>query len=225
MQIKIIASGSTGNCAILKDKIGSQIILDCGVNLNKVLIELDWSKPIICLISHRHGDHYNAKSIDKLRMCGVNILSEDDFVAKNKFSFNGFNIVAIRLPHCKECDSWAFLMYNTIEKKSFFFATDCRELPNIVDTKINLMMIENNYDKKTVFANNAKGKITNIGYLNHLSAEDVLSWLQPRKNKPDNLILSHLSNSGNIFLEGLLDMYKSQAGVVYLAKENLLVEF
>lgn len=225
MQIKILASGSNGNCAILRDNDGNQIILDCGVGFDKITVELEWSKPISCLISHKHGDHYNKQSIERLELAGIKIFSEEQFSKNSYFVSNGYNVVAVRLPHCSECDSWAFVIYNTIEKKSIFFATDCTELPNIVDKPFDLFMIENNYDEETVFLNKTKGMVRNIGYLNHLSMEYVLSWLGERKNKPSNLIVSHLSNSGNICVPQIKERYKGQAGQVFVAKQNLFIEF
>lgn len=225
MQIKILASGSNGNCAILRDNDGNQIILDCGVGFDKITVELEWGKPISCLISHKHGDHYNTQSIKRLELAGIKIFSEEQFSKNSYFVTNGYNVVAVRLPHCSECDSWAFVIYNTIEKKSLFFATDCTELPNVADKPFDLFMIENNYDKETVFLNEAKGRVRNIGYLNHLSMEYVLSWLEKRKNKPRNLIVSHLSNSGNICVPQIKERYKGQAGQVFIANQNLFIEF
>ena len=225
MQIKILASGSAGNCAILRDKDGNQIILDCGVKYDKITVELEWGKPIYCLISHKHGDHYNLQSIDKLERAGISVYTEENFSRGSYIIINGYNIVPVRLPHCAECCSWAFVIYNTVENKSIFFATDCTELPNVADKPFDLFMIENNYDKETLGTNYAMGKIHNIGYANHLSMEYVLQWFSGRVCKPRNLIITHLSNSGNINAEKIKDRYKDYAYETYIAKPNLFVEF
>ena len=225
MQIKILASGSTGNCSVLRDKDGNQIILDCGVKFDKVTVELDWSKPISCLISHKHGDHYNSQSIERLSLAGIRIYTEEQFVKTSYIVVTGYNIIPVRLPHCAECDSWAFVIYNRTEGKSIFFATDCTELPNIADKPFDLFMIENNYDNETIFANKAKGKLRNIGYTNHLSMEYALNWVGKRNCKPRKIIVSHLSNSGNIAIPKIKERYVGQAGECFIAKPNLLVEF
>lgn len=225
MQIKILASGSSGNCAILRDINGNQILLDCGIKFDKITTEINWATNLFCLISHKHGDHYDKQSVDKLLLSGIKVYTPEYFENNAYLATNGYNIAPVRLPHCSDCDSWAFVIYNTIEKKSIFFATDCTELPNLADRPFDLFMIENNYDKETVFINSSKGKIRNLGYLNHLSMEYVLDWLQHRTNKPTSLIITHLSNSGNIAVNKIKERYNGQASAVFIAKQNLLVEF
>lgn len=60
MEYKIISTGSKGN-AVLLDR---RILIDCGVPLKKLF-------PYICglqlvLLTHRHGDHYNPRTVAKL---------------------------------------------------------------------------------------------------------------------------------------------------------------
>lgn len=60
MEYKIISTGSKGN-AVLLDR---RILIDCGVQLKKLF-------PYICglqlvLLTHRHGDHYNPRTVAKL---------------------------------------------------------------------------------------------------------------------------------------------------------------
>lgn len=225
MQIKILASGSSGNCAVIRDKDGNQIILDCGIKFDKLTVELDWSKPIACLISHKHGDHYNIQSIERLALAGIRVYTQENFAKNSYFVIGGYNIIAVCLPHCAECDSFSFVIYNKVEEKAIFFATDCTELPNVTDKPFDLFMIENNYDKETVFGNYSKGKMRNVGYQNHLPMEYVVDWLQKRDYKPKKLIITHLSNSGNISIPRIKESYAGLSGDVYIAKPNLFVEF
>ena len=224
MKITILASGSDGNCAILEDNCKQQLILDCGVKYDKIAPYINWGD-CSCFISHKHKDHYNEQTIEKLKMFGLDVLSESNLTIGKPIQKNGYNILPIRLPHCDECDSIALLIYNLPEKKSMFFATDCTKLPNIVDKPFDLFMIENNYDEETAFANSLRSARHNIGHTHHLSTEYVVKWISKRQTKVKNLILSHLSNSGNIDIGSLTAKYAKCAELVYVAKPNLTVQF
>lgn len=225
MKIKILDSGSKANCALLTDCYGNQLLLDCGVKYDRLLLELNWDKPCICLITHEHGDHYNPQTIDRIKSFGVDIFTNKELQNGKAFSCNGYNILPIELPHDKDCNSFAFLIFSCYEGKSIFFATDCTRLPNIANKKFHLLMIENNYDEQTVFAKRMSNSLHNLGYTRHLSTEYVLSWLSKRTHKAENVIITHLSNSGNIQANRLRVLYEPYADNIYLAKENLSVEF
>ena len=42
MKLKILGTGSAGNCYLLKPKIGKSLIIDCGVNFKKVKETVDF---------------------------------------------------------------------------------------------------------------------------------------------------------------------------------------
>ncbi|HEM1708520.1 TPA: MBL fold metallo-hydrolase, partial [Listeria monocytogenes] len=58
MEIKTIASGSTGNAYVISSG-RSQLLIECGVNFDKIrkALNFDLSAVEACLISHEHGDH------------------------------------------------------------------------------------------------------------------------------------------------------------------------
>ena len=66
MIIKVIASGSKGNCTYVESK-GTKILIDVGVNyprikntLDKINVDINTINGI--LISHSHSDHINGLS-------------------------------------------------------------------------------------------------------------------------------------------------------------------
>ena len=225
MELKVLDSGSKGNCALLTDCYGNQLIIDCGVKYEKLAVEINWEKPCSCIISHEHNDHYNTKTVSKINFFGIDVFTKDKMKSGKAFSSNGYNILPIELPHDKDCNSFAFLIFNCYEGKSIFFATDCTALPRIADKKFDLLMIENNYDQQTVFENKLSNSLKNLGYMRHLSTEYVLQWLSKRTIKANNIVITHLSNSGNIQGGRLCSLYKPYADNVYIAKENFTIEF
>ncbi|WP_235011070.1 MBL fold metallo-hydrolase [Listeria monocytogenes] len=58
MEIKTIASGSTGNAYVISSG-RSQLLIECGINFDKIrkALNFDLSDVNGCLISHEHGDH------------------------------------------------------------------------------------------------------------------------------------------------------------------------
>ena len=58
MQLKVIASGSTGNCYILEGRT-TALILECGVPPERLMRSTSCpiSRIAGCLVSHEHGDH------------------------------------------------------------------------------------------------------------------------------------------------------------------------
>ena len=225
MKIKILSSGSRGNCYILTDCNGNQLILDCGVKYDKVSTELNWGDNCICLISHKHADHYNEQTVKRLSMFGIAIYADSTIANESIINYGNWTILPIALPHDKDCDSFSFIIYNTAEKKSIYYATDCTALPKISDRVFDMFLIENNYDQETVFQKKLTNGKYNLGYTRHLSMEYVVGWLKERKSIVRNLVITHLSNSGNISIPSIRDSYKGLCETFYIAKENLSIEF
>src|SRR5574344_2593338 len=101
MLLKIIDSGSQGNCAIIKDIQGNQLIVDCGVKYEKIAVALNWTNPISCIVTHKkHSDH--GLSIDKLIQCGITVYTHSDFSQSKVLNLlKVWVIVPIELPHDK----------------------------------------------------------------------------------------------------------------------------
>src|SRR5690625_1084075 len=72
INIKIIASGSSGN-AYLTDDGRSQLLLECGISYRDIQIALDFdTKNIIgCLVSHEHKDH--TKGLKDVVRAGIDV--------------------------------------------------------------------------------------------------------------------------------------------------------
>ena len=225
MKINVLASGSHGNCAIITDSLGCQLILDCGIKYDNLSTEINWDKPVSVLISHKHSDHYNPLTMKKLKMLDIPIFDESCFEDNMAINSQYWKILTIKLPHSVDTHSWAFLMYHTIDRKTVFFATDCRELPRLSDRPMDLIMVENNYSEIKVVENICANRLTNLGYTNHLSAEYVFDWLSKRKSICKNLLITHLSNSDNISLCGLSHLYDHCAQNVYIATKKLSFNF
>ena len=77
MEIKVLASGSSGNCTYINDGKTS-LLLDAGIPVSKIRIGTDFRLGSVsgALITHRHGDH--AKSAIHLLHIGLNVYAHED---------------------------------------------------------------------------------------------------------------------------------------------------
>lgn len=59
MELKVIGTGSKGNCYVLTDSRGGRLMLEAGVSLPNTLRELqfDTSRMAGIVLTHEHGDH------------------------------------------------------------------------------------------------------------------------------------------------------------------------
>lgn len=220
MELNILDSGSLGNCCILKDSLGNQLMIDCGIKYSRIVPQVDWDRPITCLITHKHKDH--SLSRKEIEMSGVDVYCHNTFTNGQLVkSIRGYSVLPIELPHDIDTTSYSFLIYNKAENKTIYFATDCSMLPQIADKKYDLIMLENNYSEEVIQNNIAQGKeLINKGYLRHLSVEYVQSWLSKLSQKTSVLVVSHLSNSGNITYDIIKDKLSGLASKLVIANKN-----
>ena len=218
MTVKVINSGSDGNAYLITDKNKKQILIECGVKIKTLLLNCDFNALEGCFISHEHKDHNLEKN--NLKKYGISVF--DNFVVGKWERTNSFKILPMRSEHNIKC--FSFIIYSISENKTILFATDTKKIdPQAPDIDYDLAMLECNYFEKhinqlSVIDNN------NIGYKNHMSAENLIKWLNSRHNKPKAICLIHLSNSGNLGDLDLNKRFKSFSDNLFIAKKNLVME-
>jgi phosphoribosyl 1,2-cyclic phosphodiesterase len=74
MELKIISSGSVGNCYILETET-SALLIEAGVKFSEIQTALNFNllKVDLCIITHEHKDH--SKSINQVAKAGIPILA------------------------------------------------------------------------------------------------------------------------------------------------------
>lgn len=196
MQIRVIKSGSKGNCSILSDSNNNQIVIDIGVAYKYVAPYINFSSCGV-FVSHTHSDHYNPTTAQKFLDCGISV----DYEYSLKRQENEFwTIQPIPVKH--SILNRAFVIYSKLENKRIFWATDLKETPS-VSGNFDLVAIECNYDEDTVDYKLEFNLHNNYGYKEHLSVQSVKKWLNTLENKPQKVMAIHLSNSGNIAKENI----------------------
>ncbi|WP_039242622.1 MBL fold metallo-hydrolase [Clostridium botulinum] len=190
--IKVIASGSKGNCYLLQAE-GEALLLECGIRWKKILNGLNYNLRDIkgCLITHKHKDH--ALAIKDTIKNSINVYAPESVFKENnldetrkatklkdkdRFKIGNFNILAFANNHTNndgtECECLGYLIQHPKLGK-ILFATDTYYIKYQFEN-LDHILIECNY------------------------SEDIIEDLEPYQKR---LFKSHMS------LETLKDFLKS----------------
>jgi len=229
MKVKILCSGSAGNCAIITDNMDNQLMLDMGGPYDSISQNVNFVKCDGACLTHFHDDH--SKNFDKITLNGINIYHPNKLdhngnieiaeTIKDKQLINIKNwlIKAIELKHNIYCIG--FLIFNKIENKKIAYITDTTILKKL-PSDLALFICECNYDTDIVDKIKIENKVISSKYYYHLNQKQIKDYFEENTNiRPKNLILSHLSNSGLIDENKLYDEMKYYGNNVYIAKKNL----
>lgn len=216
MNIEILASGSRGNCYLLKTP-DITLLIECGISYKEIQRKLNYKVSDIdaCLISHSHKDH--ARSVKDLLKAGIDCYmslgtAQELGVLKHHrtkiFNHNGNFIYVdeiIKNTHLKPILS----IHDTKEPINFIitdsygqrllFMTDTAYSPYKVNDVTHLM-IECNYIK-SIIDKNVKDKILDMNLRNrivnnHMSLETALGFLKANDlRKLKKIYVLHLSDS------------------------------
>lgn len=212
MDIKVLASGSKGNCYYVSDG-KTPLLLECGIPWKEIKIALNFNTSQIegCLVSHEHKDH--CKAINEVVKAGI-----DTFASQGTLSSLGINVhnahAVSSLNQFHIC-SWTVLPFQTehdvAEPLGFLLASDTGEkLLFATDTfylrykfqGLTAIMIECNYSLDILRENVANGTIDvslkNRIIKSHFSLENVKEFLKANDlSKVEAIYLIHLSDGNS----------------------------
>ena len=160
MSIKVLASGSAGNCYLLETE-KETLIIECGIRYKDILkgLNFDLNKVVGCLISHEHGDH--SKAINEIMNAGIDVYmsagTKEGISFKSpathriniaehgkRYRIGGFGIVPFVVEHDTK-EPLGFLIQHR-ELGKILFATDTYYLRNTF-RDIDHIFIECNYSE------------------------------------------------------------------------------
>ncbi len=217
-----LASGSSGNCYILRStKAARPLLIDVGVAPQAIRQSLGEPLPNLaaCLISHAHGDHskYAVELADRGVMIAMSVeaMAEMDKTRAAKKSKNwplrsrrlvqdrpwsvfGWGISILPLPH-DAAGTVAF--YITDGEDRYFHATDCMYLPAIPD-RPTIMAVEANHDteilKGKLMSGGVNAAVGSRALRSHMSIETLIKALEMIDlSECKEIHLLHLSNSNS----------------------------
>lgn len=240
MKLKVLSSGSHGNCYIISSQTGC-LVLEAGLPWNKIQqgLNYDTSKVIACLISHSHMDH--AKAVKEVMAAGI-----DTYMSKQTAETLGLNSHrlcilepkkqcnigdSIIMPFEAEHDAdgaLGFLIQNKKTGEKLLYLTDsyyCK----YKFRGLNYIMIECNYCKDILDRNIEAGLIDEAMKRrlleSHMSLEHCKQFLKANDlSQCKKIILIHLSE-GNSDEKRMVREIEQLTGIeTVAASEGLEIE-
>jgi len=206
MDIKCIASGSSGNCYLIKTGT-TKIIIECGISIKKIRQAIDDNIAEVdaCLISHSHLDH--CKGVYEMIKLGIKIFTTKPTAEKLKI-INYYNYIEIKplkqfnineiviKPFDTEHDcegSVGFLILDKKNNKKLVFATDTYYIKYKFNN-VNYYMLECNYDEDIIKSKKIDDKLKMRIYKSHFSHKNLIEYLNKQNLKNcERIYLLHLS--------------------------------
>lgn len=192
-RIKVLNSGSQGNCYLLTDESGEVLILDCGVKASdiKKALNFDFSKVSGVLVTHEHKDHCLAA--DDLEMYGLDVWrpyiwdNGRDRIILGSYAIESFPVEHDGTP-CV-----GFLIRHTSDFMMLYI-TDYEFVKwNFSKLKVNSILLEANWMKEFVQKDTP---YANHKILGHASLDVCKGFVEA--NKSENLqsvVICHTSNA------------------------------
>lgn len=193
MDIKVLASGSSGNCYILDDG-NSKLMIECGIKFERILraMEYDLSGVCGCLISHSHRDH--SLSCREVYAAGIEVFTGFETsrkIADKRFlttiispskqmQIGSFLVVPFDCVHCDtngdKCQCLGFLVCSIVTNERLIFATDTAYIQSTF-RGLNYIMLEVNYLEEMI---NGEGvpEVEKRRFKSHMGLETAVGFLR-----------------------------------------------
>lgn len=212
MKLKVLASGSKGNCYILEGQ-NETLLLECGIRYKQILQGLNFNLENVlgCLVTHEHKDH--SKAIQDLNNNGIDVYaSEGTFEilgiknhrtktvkSEGFFKVGNFTIMPFETKHDAK-EPLGFLI-NHKEIGNLLFITDSYYCEYNF-SNLNHILVECNYMKDILDENIENGVIPvslrNRITRSHFELGNVIDFLKANDlKKVDTLLLLHLSSQNS----------------------------
>lgn len=213
MILKVLGSGSAGNCYLLQSSKGEILIVECGIDIKEIkkALNFNFSNVVGCLISHEHKDH--CKQVFNLHMLGISLymsegtlkaINSDEQKVRSKilqeaipYNIGNFIIIPFGIKH-DALEPLGFLIEHE-ECGTILFVTDTYYIPcNFTEFEINHAMVECNYSIEILKQNNQLEKLESRIIKSHFELENVKDFFRANNfEELKNIVLLHLSNSNS----------------------------
>lgn len=229
-KLKILSSGSSGNCVAIYDSRGKYILLDVGLGYKDILNGMNWnlSNCVSTFTSHIHRDH--SKALAHFIEAGVPCFSNQDICDHYKgcqfldrmVKVDGFKVQTFDLVH--NAPNSAFIV-DTFDGIRILYCTDTQYIPKRVKG-VNCAIIECNHDEGTIIDNMCDGVDSRSQFENHHSLDRCIEYLKSIYSADlTSVILWHPSGT-NLNKNEAVRRVKEELGfeAVYMAEKGLELE-
>jgi len=245
MKIKILGSGSSGNCYLLQTK-EETLILECGIRYKDILKGLNFNlKNVVgCLVTHEHIDHAKsiidilkdgidvytsfgtARAIADKKGCIVGVRRLKYIKSEIQFKIGNFAIIPFETEH-DAAEPLGFLIYHKGFGKLLFITDSYYCKYNFSDVKH--IMIECNYSEEILqqnIENRLNPAMAKRLLKSHMSLENCKNFLMNTDlNECESITLLHLSDGNSNAKEFKNEIERVTGKPVYVADKGLELEF
>lgn len=204
MNIKVIGSGSSGNCYRIDDGTTS-LLLEAGLPIKKIKEGCDFDLAGIsgCLVTHEHGDH--AKAVKDVMQSGVNVYASlgttaalgietahRSYVLESQASelIGTFRVLPFDVHH-DAAEPFGYFITSTATRERLLFMTDTY-YTQFRFPSLSHIMIEANFSAETLTDDPRNHRLRR----SHLSIENCIELLKANDlSKVQEIWLLHLSSS------------------------------
>ena len=228
MDIKVIASGSSGNAYLIGDG-KTRLLFDAGIPFKRIQIGCGFKTSSIdaCLVTHRHGDH--AAAVPKLLQRGITVYSNADVAGLyegvqeltecKEHTIGTLRILPFAAEHDVPC--YGYQVTSTETGERLVYITDSAYV-RYTFTGLTHIMIEANYAEDIMRGNVRDEKIpfslAERVAGTHMSIDTLIDLLRANDmSKVRQIYLLHLSDN-NSDAEAFKKMVQQETGAeVYIA--------
>jgi phosphoribosyl 1,2-cyclic phosphodiesterase len=243
MKLRVLGSGSSGNCYLLENQ-NECLIIEAGINVKqlKIALNFDLQKVVGCIITHEHGDH--AKQVQKVQSLGINCFMSKGTASKTDTT-TIHNARTHIVQHGQSFQLGRFLIkpfdirHDAVEPFGFLiYHPDCGKVLFITDSKysdyrfngLNNIIIEANYSNEII--NEKYTSKNNLLFLknrildSHLSIENCVDLLKSNDlSHVNNIILIHLSDNNSNEVDFVKQIEDLTAKTVLSASRGMEIPF
>lgn len=217
MKLKVLGSGSSGNCYILESNTEA-LIIEAGLPFKEVKKALDFNVRKITgvTISHSHEDH--AKHVAEYEKAGISVFKPyESKMERQVRTYGGFVITSFPLIHDVPC--YGFYVSHP-DIGNLIYASDT-EYIKYRFKGLNHILVEANYSKDLISDIPQKRRHVLTG---HMEIDTTCEFIKANRSAALlNVILLHLSNESASETEFLDRAKKVIDCPVYIARRGLSV--
>lgn len=202
MRLRIISTGSKGNCYLLEADDGT-LVLDAGVPVRRISYACDdFGKIEGCLITHEHGDHIRGarecimRGIPTYMSRGTanaaNIRGAYLIGADRPIGIGPFTVLPVKAQH-DAAEPLAYLIRHDATGETALYATDTYYLRNTFPT-VNYWIVECNYIDDLI-SDDTEAILRDRLAQSHMSLKHLKGLFEANDLRPARkIVLVHLSD-------------------------------
>jgi len=239
MKLKVLGSGSKGNCYLLQGE-EETLILECGIPYKDILKGLDFnlSNVVGCLVSHEHKDH--CKAITDVLKAGIDVYASKGTAlacaaieyrvkhikSEKPIKIGGFTVLPFQAQH-DAAEPLGFLLQHQEIGKVLFITDSYYCQYNFKG--LNHILIECNYSVE-ILRENLENKRLPVSLKNrllksHFELGNVKDFLKASDLKAvKEVLLIHLSDSNSNSKQFKEEIERTTGKPTYIASKGLEID-